>query len=57
MPVPSSTSQQPVAFDSNGDMLTDLLGYAYNGYQEGVSGLSVWKNVHSSSNPGTIFEV
>ncbi|KAG0035603.1 hypothetical protein BGZ81_005581 [Podila clonocystis] len=57
IPVPSSTSQQPVAFDSNGDMLTDLLGYAYNGYQEGVSGLSVWKNVHSPSNPGKIFEV
>ncbi|KAG0020526.1 hypothetical protein BGZ80_004050 [Entomortierella chlamydospora] len=55
--VPSATSQQPMTFDYNGDMLTDLLGYAFEGYQAGVSTLSVWKNVYSPSTPGVIFEV
>ncbi|KAF9357346.1 hypothetical protein BGX26_003894 [Mortierella sp. AD094] len=55
--VPSATSQQPMTFDYNGDMLTDLLGYAFEGYQAGVSTLSVWKNVYSPSTPGKIFEV
>ncbi|KAG0245957.1 hypothetical protein B0O80DRAFT_464011 [Mortierella sp. GBAus27b] len=55
--VPSATSHQPMTFDYNGDMLTDLLGYAYEGYQAGVSPLSVWKNVYSPSIPDKIFEV
>ncbi|KAG0305341.1 hypothetical protein BGZ98_004275 [Dissophora globulifera] len=55
--VPSSTSQQPMTFDYNGDMMTDLLGYAFEGYQAGISPLSVWKNVYSPSVPGKIFEV
>ncbi|KAF8936887.1 hypothetical protein EDD21DRAFT_361844 [Dissophora ornata] len=55
--VPSATSHQPITFDYNGDMLTDLLGYAFEGYQAGVSTLSVWKNVYSPATPGAIFEV
>ncbi|KAF9583315.1 hypothetical protein BGW38_009764 [Lunasporangiospora selenospora] len=55
--VPSSTSHQPLTFDYNGDTQTDLLGYAFEGYQAGTSQLSVWKNVYSASNPGKIFEV
>ncbi|KAG0210115.1 hypothetical protein BGX28_009656 [Mortierella sp. GBA30] len=55
--VPSSTSQQPLTFDYNGDMQTDLLGYAFQGYQAGVSPLSVWKNVYTPGVPGKIFEV
>ncbi|KAG0003656.1 hypothetical protein BGZ65_001483 [Modicella reniformis] len=35
--VPSAMSQQPMTFDYNGDMLTDLLGYAFDGYQSGVN--------------------
>ncbi|KAF9438400.1 hypothetical protein BGZ76_008180 [Entomortierella beljakovae] len=55
--VPSATSQQPLTFDYNGDMLTDLLGYAFEGYQAGVSPLSVWRNVYSPAIPDKIFEV
>ncbi|KAF9540003.1 hypothetical protein EC957_004705 [Mortierella hygrophila] len=56
--VPSSTAQQPITFDYNGDMLTDLLGYQFEGYQAGVSPLSVWRNIYSPANPdGPIFEV
>lgn len=56
--VPSSTAQQPITFDYNGDMLTDLLGYKAEGYQAGVSPLSVWRNIYSPTNPdGPIFEV
>ncbi|KAG0364322.1 hypothetical protein BC939DRAFT_458332 [Gamsiella multidivaricata] len=55
--VPSATPHQPMAFDYNGDMLTDLLGYAFEGYQAGASSLSVWKNVYSQATPGKIFEV
>ncbi|KAK3842740.1 MAG: hypothetical protein J3R72DRAFT_474554 [Linnemannia gamsii] len=58
IPVPSSTAQQPITFDYNGDMRTDLLGYAAEGYQAGVSPLSVWRNIYSPANPaGPIFEV
>ncbi|KAG0054100.1 hypothetical protein BGZ83_011984 [Gryganskiella cystojenkinii] len=56
--LPSSTSQQPMTFDVNGDMRTDLLGYAFAGYQAGTSPLSVWKNIHDPKNPGgPIFEL
>ncbi|KAI1320696.1 hypothetical protein EDD11_010230 [Mortierella claussenii] len=55
--VPSATPHQPMTFDYNGDMLTDLLGYAFEGYQAGISKLSVWRNVYSPATPGKIFEV
>ncbi|KAG0252825.1 hypothetical protein DFQ27_007823 [Actinomortierella ambigua] len=55
--VPSSTAQQPMTFDLNGDMRTDLLGYAYDGYQPANPQLSVWKNVYSVNNRERIFEV
>ncbi|KAF9918621.1 hypothetical protein FBU30_000125 [Linnemannia zychae] len=56
--VPSSTAQQPITFDYNGDMLTDLLGYKAEGYQAGVSPLSVWRNIYSPANPnGPFFDV
>ncbi|KAF9896769.1 hypothetical protein BX616_006789, partial [Lobosporangium transversale] len=55
--IPSATTQQPMTFDLNGDMLTDLLGYAFEGYQAGVSTLSVWKNVYTPEIPNKIFEI
>ncbi|KAG0233971.1 hypothetical protein BGW41_001269 [Actinomortierella wolfii] len=55
--VPSSTSQQPMTFDFNGDMRTDLLGYTFEGYQPSNPQLSVWRNVYSVNNPDKLFEV
>jgi len=46
-----------MTFDVNGDMRTDLLGYAFAGYQAGTSSLSVWKNIYDPAAPGPIFEV
>ncbi|RUS19475.1 hypothetical protein BC937DRAFT_87413 [Endogone sp. FLAS-F59071] len=55
--VPSARNSQPIPFDANGDMKTDLLGYSFSG---NGSTLSVWENIadlRTPTNGMTMFNV
>ncbi|CAG8632582.1 12385_t:CDS:10, partial [Ambispora leptoticha] len=54
--IPSAKTSQPIPFDYNGNMTTDLLGYMYENNDE--SGLFVWKNLYGPEvQTGDLFEV
>jgi integrin alpha FG-GAP repeat containing protein 1 len=57
LPVPSATLSQPLAFDANGDMKVDLLGYPYIKGERSPT-LRLWKNVYDASVPdNSVFEL
>ncbi|KAI5477781.1 Integrin alpha N-terminal domain superfamily protein [Pseudohyphozyma bogoriensis] len=55
--VGSSSLAHPMAFDATGDMRPDLLGFTYEGSKGKTLVPKLWKNVWSTSNSTTVFDI